>query len=261
MSGQPVAVVNYTSPISLDNGGNTVFAPGVNLTDFTVRMTGSFVADADETLDINFNNDDGGRIIVNGDTIHNRWKTDPFNFRTFKLNVEKGKTYNLEFDYKQLADDATLSIDVARNATVTPDEIVARAAGKDVIIFVGGISPNLEREEARVTEPGFDNGDRTSIELPAVQREILQALHDAGKKIVFVNCSGSAVALTPESRICDAILQAWYAGEQGGHAVADVIFGDYNPSGKLAVTFYKDDAQLPPFDEYRMAGPHLPIFP
>lgn len=255
MTGEPAAVVNYTSPISLDNGGNTVFAPGVNLTDFTVRMQGSFVADADETLDIYFNNDDGGRIIVNGDTIHNRWRNaDPFNFRTFKLNVKKGQKYDLEFDYRQLADDATLSIDVARNAAVTPAEIVARAADKDVVVFVGGISPNLEREEARVTEPGFDNGDRTSIELPAVQREILQALHDAGKKIVLVNCSGSAVALTPEDGICDAILQAWYAGEQGGHAVADVIFGDYNPSGKLAVTFYKDDAQLPPFDEYRMAG-------
>ncbi|MDE6808366.1 MAG: glycoside hydrolase family 3 C-terminal domain-containing protein, partial [Prevotella sp.] len=77
-------------------------------------------------------------------------------------------------------------------------------------------------------------------------------LHEAGKKIVFVNCSGSAVALTPEMETCDAILQAWYAGEQGGHALADVLFGDYNPSGKLAVTFYKDDSQLPPFEEYKM---------
>jgi beta-glucosidase len=90
--------------------------------------------------------------------------------------------------------------------------------------------------------------------LPQCQRDILKALHKAGKKIVFVNCSGSAVALTPELQSCDAIVQAWYAGEQGGHALADVLFGDYNPSGKLAVTFYKDDSQLPPFDDYRMTG-------
>ena len=73
--------------------------------------------------------------------------------------------------------------------------------------------------------------------------------------MVLVNCSGSAVALAPEqAETCDAIIQAWYAGEQGGHALADVLFGDYNPSGKLAVTFYKDDSQLPPFDNYHMAG-------
>lgn len=122
------------------------------------------------------------------------------------------------------------------------------------MIFVGGISPDLEREEAKVNKPGFDNGDRTSIELPQAQRDILKALHEAGKKIVLVNCSGSAVALTPETETCDAILQAWYAGEQGGHAVADVLFGDYNPGGKLPVTFYRDDSQLPPFDDYSMKG-------
>lgn len=121
-------------------------------------------------------------------------------------------------------------------------------------MFVGGISPNLEREEAKVTEPGFDNGDRTSIELPLVQRELIKALHDAGKKVVLVNCSGSAVALTPELETCDAILQAWYPGEQGGTAVADVLFGDYNPGGKLPVTFYKNDSQLPPFDDYNMSN-------
>ena len=102
-------------------------------------------------------------------------------------------------------------------------------------------------------EPGFDNGDRTTIELPQVQRDILKALHDDGKRVIFVNCSGSAVALSQEQdETCDAIIQAWYAGEQGGQALADVIFGDYNPSGKLAVTFYKNDTQLPPFDDYHM---------
>lgn len=138
--------------------------------------------------------------------------------------------------------------------TYTINEILKAAKKAKVVIFVGGISPNLEREQARVNEPGFDGGDRTSIELPQVQRDILKALKKAGKKVIFVCCSGSAIALTPEMESCDAIIEAWYAGEQGGHALADVIFGDYNPSGKLPVTFYKDDTQLPPFDEYAMAG-------
>ena len=255
MEGDPVATANYTTPIQLDNGGNTAFAAGVELTNFTTRMRGSFVADRTETLDINFVNDDGMRVIVNGDTLHNRWRSDWPIARTNKLKVEQGKRYDVEINYMQLDGDATLNFDIVRNKALTTDDIVQRAKDAETIIFVGGISPNLEREEAKVTNPGFDNGDRTSIELPQCQRDILRALHNAGKKVVLVNCSGSAVALTPEQdETCDAILQAWYPGEQGGHAIADVLFGDYNPSGKLAVTFYKDDSQLPAFDDYRMEG-------
>ena len=255
MEGTPVATARYTTAIALDNGGNTVFAPGVELTNFTTRMRGSFVAEKTETLDILANNDDGLRIIVNGDTIHNRWRSDWPIARTFKLKVEQGKRYDVQLDYMQLDGDATLNFDIARNRSITPQDMVARAKNAETVIFVGGISPLLEREEARVTEPGFDNGDRTSIELPQAQRDILKALHEAGKKVIFVNCSGSAVALTPEQEeTCDAIIQAWYPGEQGGHAIADVLFGDYNPSGKLSVTFYKNDSQLPDFDEYRMAN-------
>ena len=253
MEGEPVVTARYTSSIQLDNGGNTAFAAGVELTNFTTRMRGSFVAERTEDLDINFLNDDGMRIIVNGNTLHERWRADWPIARSNKLHVEQGKRYDVEINYMQIDGDATLSFDIVRNRPVTTDEIVGRAKDADIIIFVGGISPNLEREEAQVTNPGFDNGDRTSIELPQAQRDILTALHKAGKKVVLVNCSGSAVALTPEQdTTCDAILQAWYPGEQGGHAIADVLFGDYNPGGKLAVTFYKDDTQLPPFDEYRM---------
>ncbi len=254
MSGQPDVEVVYTSAISLDNGGNTAFAPGVNLTNFTTRIKGTYTADRDEILRMVYNNDDGLRIIINGDTVHNRWKTDPLNFRDREFAVEKGKKYDIEVDYMQLEDDATLNFDILRSRDVTPADAVAKAKDAEVVIFIGGISPAYEREEAKVNEPGFDNGDRTSIELPEPQREILKALHSAGKKIVFVNCSGSAVALTPENDVCDAILQAWYPGEQGGHAIADVIFGDYNPSGKLPVTFYKNDSQLPAFDDYLMEG-------
>ena len=148
----------------------------------------------------------------------------------------------------------TLQLTVTGEKTNTISDVLNAAKDAETVIFVGGISPNLEKEQAKVVAPGFDNGDRTSIELPQVQRDILKALHEAGKKIVFVNCSGSAVALTPETSTCDAILQAWYPGEQGGHAVADVLFGDYNPGGKLPITFYKDDSQLPPFDDYNMKG-------
>ena len=254
MEGPEVAEAWYSSPILLDNGGNTAFAPGVDLTNFTTRIKGKFIATADETLEMVYNNDDGLRIIVNGDTIHNRWKYDPLNFRSAPLAVEKGKTYEIEVNYMQLEDDATLNFDILRQREISIPEIVARASDADVVIFVGGISPALEREQAKVTEPGFHGGDRTSIELPQCQRDILAALHRAGKQVVLVNCSGSPVALTPENSTCDAILQAWYAGQEGGTAIADILFGDYNPSGKLPVTFYADDSQLPDFEDYRMAG-------
>jgi beta-glucosidase len=105
-----------------------------------------------------------------------------------------------------------------------------------------------------VNLPGFKRGDRTDIELPAVQRELLKALAAAGKEVVYVNCSGSPIGLVPETKSCQAIVQAWYPGQAGGKAVADVLFGDYNPSGKLPVTFYKNVEQLPDFEDYDMAG-------
>ncbi len=124
----------------------------------------------------------------------------------------------------------------------------------DAIIYVGGLSPKLEGEEMKVNYKGFRGGDRTSIELPETQREYIAALVSLGKPVVFVNLSGSAVAIAPEAEICDAILQGWYAGQAGGEAVADVLFGDYNPAGRLPVTFYASDADLPDFGDYDMKG-------
>ena len=105
-----------------------------------------------------------------------------------------------------------------------------------------------------VALPGFKGGDRTDIELPAIQRQLLKALKAAGKQVVLVNCSGSPIGLEPETQSCDAILQAWYPGQAGGQAVAEVLFGDYNPSGCLPVTFYKNVNQLPDFEDYNMTG-------
>jgi len=132
--------------------------------------------------------------------------------------------------------------------------LISRLTGIDVVVFVGGISPKLEGEEMPINIPGFKGGDRTDNELPASQRKYLQALKKAGKKVVFVNCSGSAIALLPETESCDAIVQAWYGGQSGGQAVADVLFADYNPSGKLPITFYKNSDQLGDFEDYSMKG-------
>ena len=126
--------------------------------------------------------------------------------------------------------------------------------GVDIVIFAGGISPRFEGEEMPVNLPGFKGGDRTDIELPQVQRDLLKALHDAGKKVVLVNFSGCAIGLVPETESCDAILQAWYPGEEGGYAITDVLFGDVAPSGKLPVTFYRSVDDLPDFENYDMKG-------
>ena len=132
--------------------------------------------------------------------------------------------------------------------------LLEQLEGKDIVIFAGGISPRFEGEEMDVDAPGFRGGDRTSIELPAVQRELLKALHDAGKKVVLVNFSGCAMGLVPETESCEAILQAWYPGEEGGTVLADVLLGDVVPSGKLPLTFYKNVDQLPDFEDYNMKG-------
>ncbi len=127
-------------------------------------------------------------------------------------------------------------------------------AGADVVLYVGGISPQLEGEEMRVGFPGFNGGDRTRIELPPCQTDFLKALKATGKPVVFVDCSGGAMAIPWEAANLDAILQAWYPGEQGGTALANVLFGGFNPSGRLPVTFYESTDDLPPFTDYGMAN-------
>lgn len=149
-------------------------------------------------------------------------------------------------EVKTAEDARTTGMDVA--------SIVGRAGDADVVIFVGGISSKLEGEEMKVKLPGFRGGDRTDIELPEAQRRVIAALHEAGKKVVFVNCSGSAMAMVPETEHADAIVQAWYAGEQGGLAIAETLFGSNNPSGKLPLTFYKNLSQLPDYEDYDMSN-------
>ncbi len=133
-------------------------------------------------------------------------------------------------------------------------QAVEAAKSADVVIYVGGISPQLEGEEMLVRYAGFSGGDRTQIELPAVQTDLLKALQATGKPVVFVDCSGSAIAMPWEAENLPAILQAWYPGEEGGRAVAEVLFGDANPAGRLPVTFYRATSDLPPFEDYSMSN-------
>ena len=253
MKGAPAATIDLTSPIMLSNGGNTVFAPGVNLENFSARLDATFIPTRDETVIFNINGDDKVRLIVNGDTIVNIWKIrQRIQGERKEMTVKAGQHYRLQIDYVQEGGFAFLGFDIQHKVAPSFEELLAQIGSTETVIFVGGISPKLEGEEMRVNEEGFKGGDRTSIELPKAQRETLAMLHKAGKRVIFVNCSGSAMALVPELESCDAILQAWYGGELGGQALAEVLFGDYNPSGRLPITFYKSTDDLPDFLDYTM---------
>ena len=133
-----------------------------------------------------------------------------------------------------------------------PNDFDKQIAKCDLVIFVGGLSPELEGEELKVEMDGFHGGDRTNIDLPRIQEGMLMKIKKMGKPVVFVLCSGGAVALDWEDENLDAILAAWYGGQAAGTAVADVLFGKVNPSGKLPVTFYSTKNYIPPFDSYEM---------
>ena len=253
LKGTPAATANFTAPIMLSNGGNTVFAPGVNLENFSARLDATFTPTHDETVIFNINGDDKVRLLVNGDTIVDIWRVrQRIQGAQKEMAVKAGQSYRIQIDYVQEGGFAFLGFDIQHKVAPTHQELLAQIGDAETVIFVGGISPKLEGEEMRVDEEGFKGGDRTSIELPKAQRETLAMLHQAGKKVIFVNCSGSAMGLLPELESCDAIIQAWYGGELGGQALAEVIFGDYNPSGKLPITFYKSTNDLPDFLDYKM---------
>jgi len=254
LSGEIVTSVQITNPIKLTVAGQHEFAPGVKLEGFSAKYETEFIANQTEQLVFKGGATGHFELIVNGQTLskHDNWRT-----LTSKVpfQVESGKKYKIEIIFTQLNNwEANIEFDFGKEIDVVYTDLIKKLQGIDVVIFVGGLSGHLEGEEMPVSYPGFKGGDRTNIELPSVQRNCLKALKQAGKKIIFVNCSGSAIALTPETETCDAILQAWYAGESGGQAVADVLFGDYNPAGKLSVTFYKNSEQLADIEDYSMKG-------
>ncbi len=252
--GDVVITTQITNPIKLTTAGNHEFASGVKLEGFSALYETEFVAETTEELVIKGGAAGDFEVLVNGDTIqdYNNWRLISSR-KTIK--VEAGKKYKIEIRYAQLNDwQANIELNFGKEVDVDHTSLIKKLEGYEVVVFVGGLSGQLEGEEMPVSYPGFKGGDRTNIELPAVQRNCLKELKEAGKKVVFVNCSGSAIALTPETQTCEAILQAWYAGEQGGQAVADVLFGDYNPAGKLPISFYRNSDKLGDFEDYSMKG-------
>jgi len=129
---------------------------------------------------------------------------------------------------------------------------IARQA--DVVIMCMGITPRMEGEEMDVQIDGFRGGDRTRIDLPDVQQQLIKEIHALGKPVVLVLLNGSALAVNWEDQNIPAIVESWYPGQAAGQAIADVLFGDYNPAGRLPVTFYKSVADLPPFAEYKITN-------
>ena len=255
LKGEVAAIQQVSTPFNFNNGGNTVYAPGVGLYNFTASYEGTFRPKNNGDYSLVIEGDDGYRVYVNGEKVIDYWGAHASAKREYTLKAIAGKDYKIKVEYMQAGAEALLRFDIGVYRQIAPEAVAGRVSDADVVIFVGGISPDLEGEDKYfVNCPGFSGGDRTTIELPEVQRNILKALKQAGKKVIFVNCSGSAVALVPETKSCDAILQAWYPGQAGGTAVADVLFGDYNPSGKLPVTFYKNTDQLPDFENYDMKG-------
>ncbi len=254
MEGKPFTTEYYTKPVNVTTAGMHVFAPNLPIEDFSAKYETTFAPKEAGEYVVNVESTGHFELYINGEKkfTHHIWRATPT--RTV-LKAEKGQQFQIEVRFQTVKTwGASMKINVARELPIDYQETIAQLKGIDKVIFCGGIAPSLEGEEMPVNIEGFKGGDRTSIELPKVQREFLKALKAAGKQVIFVNCSGSAIALEPETKSCDAILQAWYAGQEGGTAVADVLFGDYNPSGKLSVTFYKSDAQLPDYEDYSMKG-------
>lgn len=225
---------------------------GIKSTHYSARYTTYITADKDEVMNFESEANDGYRITVNDSVMVDVWERNRWGSKQFNLPVRKGVTYKIEMSFRQSEGDATVKLFAGNYVKTNFAALAEKLKDADAIIFAGGISPQLEGEEMPVTVPGFKGGDRTSIMLPSVQTELMKALRITGKPVVFVMLTGSAIAIPWEDENIPAIINAWYGGQAAGTAIADVLFGDYNPAGRLPVTFYKSDTDLPGFSEYSM---------
>ena len=252
LQGAPV-VTRIDADVNFDFS-DAIPAPGLGRENYSVRWTGFLTPDQSGTYDVGVTGDDGYRLWLDGKLIVEDWSTHAPLTKTAPFTLEKGRKYALKLDYFQAGGGA-----VARLIWVPPGAAPLPAAlattkDADVVIAVVGINSELESEESSVDLPGFKGGDRTSIDLPQEEEDLLKAVKAQAKPLIVVLMNGSALAVNWANQNANAILEAWYPGEEGGKAVAETLAGVNNPAGRLAVTFYKGSDQLPPFEDYAMKG-------
>jgi beta-glucosidase len=230
--------------------------PQLPTDNFSVRWTGMFVPPASGTYQLGARADDGVRIYLDDKILVEDWRDRGAKTVIKPVELEGGRKYKLRIEYydRYHIGEAHLVWSPPQLAQTLRDEALQKAREADVVVMALGLSPSLEGEEMDVKTEGFSGGDRTALNLPKAQEELLKAVQATGKPLVLVLLSGSNLAVNWAKDNVPAIVQAWYPGEEGGEAVADVLFGDYNPAGRLPVTFYKSVDQLPPFTDYHMEG-------
>ena len=248
LSGEPVKT-EYYNELNFSTFGAWGFAQGVNRDTLSVRVSGQYKATFTGDMKYALTTDNGYVLRVNGEVVEEAKAAGRRGFG-FGRRVEyksfpvtEGQTYDIVIEYKHgNGQFAMLRGDICERKLVDFTELANEVREADAIIIIGGISARMEGE----------GGDKQTIELPVVQQMLVKAMHQTGKPVVFVNCSGSAIAFGSVEGQYDALLQAWYPGQGGAKALADVLFGDYNPGGKLPVTFYRSNDDLPDFLDYSM---------
>jgi beta-glucosidase len=232
-------------------------APRLPADNFSVRWTGQLVVPESGKYVVGFNGNGGVRVLLDGKTIVEDFANRGTRSLTKELELESGRAHELRVEYKENANRSAAARLVwapQNGERALRDDALAKAREADAVVLVMGINPSVEGEEMDVKLEGFRGGDRTDISLPKPQEELIRQVQALGKPVVLVLMGGSALAVNWADENVGAIVDAWYPGEEGGTALADVLFGDYNPAGRLPVTFYKSVEQLPPFEDYRMQG-------
>ncbi|MBN1950988.1 MAG: glycoside hydrolase family 3 C-terminal domain-containing protein [Bacteroidales bacterium] len=221
--------------------------------DYSIRWSGKLTIKEAGTYDLYLSGDDGFRFWLDGELLLDEWESG-WKTKKLKFDFKEAGSHDLKIEYYQHQWGASMFLEWGVSTGDMEAEALDIARKSDVVVFVGGLSPRLEGEEMEVDLSGFNGGDRTDITLPKSQLNMLKKLHDLKKPVILVLMNGSALAVNWADENLPAILEAWYPGQSGGTAIADVLFGDYNPGGRLPITFYKSVDQLPPFEEYAMKG-------
>lgn len=224
--------------------------------DFSVRWTGQLLPPTSGKYDLVVGANDGVRLYLDDRLVVDDWDlNERVKSHTASVDLEAGRAYRIKIEYFEDIRDAEIRLGWRRPGAKEPfEEALDAARAADAVVFVGGLTGDVEGEEMKVSYPGFAGGDRSDLRLPGSQRKLLEALQATGKPVTLVLTGGSALAVDWAQQRLPAILMAWYPGQRGGNAVADVLFGTVNPSGRLPVTFYKENEKLPAFDDYAMQG-------